>query len=370
MENGRFETSIGRRLLGAVAELTQLAGWQAYDVGNHGLAQLYLTRALDLAQAAGDPGLGAEVLAAMSHQATYLGHGSAGVDLAPGRRTDSEAGRADVLMAEASVMEAHAHAVMKDDRACTSALRQAEIALDRADRSSAPQWLGYFDEAYLSAKFGHCFLALGKPVQAARFAARSSPHGRAVRARQGLQPGAPRDRACAAGGSRACLHGRGGSLDPDRTGSVRPEPPATYASYRPNSRPTASSPPSNSSSVEQTRCSAPDADTYNFPRACRATNSSTAITVPAPTTRASRLHRFSASASRIPRHWLASFMSTGLCRLRRLPGDRKDMFSAVPRYPAMAWKRAVAAQPGTGPAGLPSSTSRRAHTSGSSSPST
>jgi len=53
------------------------------------------------------------------------------------------------------------------------AQRQAEQALDRADRSTDPQWLSYFDEAYLSAKFGHCFHALGRNTHAERFAARS-----------------------------------------------------------------------------------------------------------------------------------------------------------------------------------------------------
>ncbi len=78
-----------------------------------------------------------------------------------------------VLTAEALVMEAHAHAAARDERACTTSLHQAEQALDQADRSSDPQWLGYFDEAYLSAKFGHCFHALGHHQQAERFTLRS-----------------------------------------------------------------------------------------------------------------------------------------------------------------------------------------------------
>ncbi|WP_442791570.1 hypothetical protein [Micromonospora sp. NBC_01813] len=42
-----------------------------------------------------------------------------------------------------------------------AALDRAERAFDRADNTSNPQWIGYFDEANLSAKFGHCFAALG-----------------------------------------------------------------------------------------------------------------------------------------------------------------------------------------------------------------
>jgi transcriptional regulator with XRE-family HTH domain len=173
LTDGHYDPATGRRLLGAVAELTQLAGWQAYDMAEHGVAQRYLTTALDLARSAGDPGLGAEILAAMSHQATYLGHVGTGVDLARAARQTAQRAGLSALTAEALVMEAHAHATARDEQACATALHQAEQALDRADRGGEPQWLGYFDEAYLSAKFGHCFHALGKPVQAERFAARS-----------------------------------------------------------------------------------------------------------------------------------------------------------------------------------------------------
>ena len=72
MINGRYDAATGRRLLSAVAETTQLAGWASYDAGMHGLAQRYLIQALRLAAGAGDRALGAEVLAAMSHQAAYL----------------------------------------------------------------------------------------------------------------------------------------------------------------------------------------------------------------------------------------------------------------------------------------------------------
>ncbi|WFE46513.1 helix-turn-helix transcriptional regulator [Verrucosispora sp. WMMD1129] len=173
LTEGRYDPPTGRKLLTAVAELTQLAGWQAYDMAEHGLAQRYLTHALDLARTADDPGLGAEILAAMSHQATYLGHTATGVDVARAARQTAHRAGITVLTAEALVMEAHAHAVARDAPACATALHQAEQALDRADRSGDPQWLGYFDEAYLSAKFGHCFTALGQHRQAERFAARS-----------------------------------------------------------------------------------------------------------------------------------------------------------------------------------------------------
>jgi hypothetical protein len=77
------------------------------------------------------------------------------------------------IRAEAAVLEAHGRAVTGDERACAVALDRAEKTLDKADRDKDPQWIRYFDEAYLAAKFGHCFAALGRGDLACRFAARS-----------------------------------------------------------------------------------------------------------------------------------------------------------------------------------------------------
>jgi transcriptional regulator with XRE-family HTH domain len=182
---GRFNEPVGRSLFSATAELTQLAGWAAYDAGLHGLAQRYLIQALRLAIAAADRPLGAEVLAAMSHQAAYLLAPVEAIDLARAAgRLAADAG-VEAILAETAVLEAHGHALAGDERACADALNRAEKTLDRADRQRDPQWIGYFDEAYLSAKFGHCFAALARGDLAQRFAARSlQMDGRYVRGRQ------------------------------------------------------------------------------------------------------------------------------------------------------------------------------------------
>ena len=69
-------------------------------------------------------------------------------------------------------MEAHAHAVNKDASACAKALNAAEHAFAKS-QTDTPAWLAYFDEAYMAAKFGHCFRELGDSAQAEHFARRS-----------------------------------------------------------------------------------------------------------------------------------------------------------------------------------------------------
>ncbi|OLB81588.1 MAG: hypothetical protein AUI14_02780 [Actinobacteria bacterium 13_2_20CM_2_71_6] len=183
--NGRYDKTVGGALFSAAAEMAQLAGWAAYDCGLNRLAQMHFIQALSLALGAADRPLGAEILAAMSHQSAYLRAPVEAVDLARAAgRVAADAGVA-AISAEAAVLEAQGHAVAGDEAACASALDRAERALDRADRTSDPQWIGYFDEAYLSARFGHCFAALDRGEVAQRFASRSlEMDGRYVRGRQ------------------------------------------------------------------------------------------------------------------------------------------------------------------------------------------
>lgn len=171
--DGRFSASVGRSLLRAAAELARVVGWMTHDTGRHGLAQRYLIQALQLAEAAGDRALMSEMLAAMSQQATFMGDAREAVDLARGASTLAEREGLSALVAEASVMEAHGHARSGNAQSCAVALSAAEVALDQADRSSDPHWIGYFDEAYMAAKFGHCLRELGDQKHAIRFAERS-----------------------------------------------------------------------------------------------------------------------------------------------------------------------------------------------------
>lgn len=170
---GRFAPAAGRSLFAASAELTLLVGWMSHDVGAHALGQRYLIQALGLARSANDDALISEIMAAMSHQAIFLKDGHTAIDLARAANQIAQRRGISTLSAEAHVMEAHGHATNGDAASCAHSLSAAEKALDTADRTSDPGWIGYFDESYLAAKFGHCFVALGESANAVRFAERS-----------------------------------------------------------------------------------------------------------------------------------------------------------------------------------------------------
>ncbi|MBB5854000.1 XRE family transcriptional regulator [Amycolatopsis umgeniensis] len=174
MLNDTSRTTAARaELSAAAAELHQVAGWSAYDVGNAADGQRHLREALKLSQDAGDDALEAEMLAAMSHHAAFTRSRDVAVDMALASRQTARRSGLVALQAEAAVLEAHGQALKGNTGACFAALGQAERAFERFVPGSGPAWLSYFDNAYLSAKFAHTFRDLGHPADAEQFARRS-----------------------------------------------------------------------------------------------------------------------------------------------------------------------------------------------------
>ncbi|MFI1184559.1 hypothetical protein ACH4UT_34235 [Streptomyces sp. NPDC020799] len=66
---GSFSDEPGRELFSVSTELSQLAGWTAFDVGQHEVAQRHFIQALRLVRAGGDVQLGCYVLTTMAMQA-------------------------------------------------------------------------------------------------------------------------------------------------------------------------------------------------------------------------------------------------------------------------------------------------------------
>jgi tetratricopeptide (TPR) repeat protein len=174
MLRGSFGEAQGRRLFGAVADLTLLAGWTSYDIGAHGLAQRYFVQALRLAQAAGDRVYGGYVLVTMSRQAVYLGHGREAVQLARVAQQGVGTGAPATVQALLHAAEARGHGVLSETRACTAALARAERALAAArSGDEVPHWARFFDEAQLADEFAHCHRDLQQYRTAAQHAERS-----------------------------------------------------------------------------------------------------------------------------------------------------------------------------------------------------
>lgn len=159
--NGKFTEAVGDALFSAAAQATLLAAWMSYDSGLHGLAQRYFIQALGLADNGHDRLLGASILDAMSHQATFLGRYTEAANLARAARAGTMGLATASLTAHFCSMEARAFAALGDRRACHLALSEAERIFERRNPRDDPNWFQYFDHAELEAEFGHCFRDLG-----------------------------------------------------------------------------------------------------------------------------------------------------------------------------------------------------------------
>lgn len=173
LNSRRVSDSLRRDLFLAVAELYQIAGWMAYDMADRMTGRRWLQAALRICEDATTDSLMAEILAAMSHQASFNGSSDSAVELAMAAGHAARRAGLPKLQAEAAAMEAHGLGLQRDTQGCIKALTRAERHFHGTENSQTPEWLTYFDDAYLAAKFSHALRALGQLNEAERFARQS-----------------------------------------------------------------------------------------------------------------------------------------------------------------------------------------------------
>ncbi|WP_327673714.1 sporulation protein [Kitasatospora sp. NBC_00458] len=165
--NGSFGDEVGRELFSVTAELSRLAGWTAFDVGQHEVAQRHFIQALRLARAGGDVQLGCYVLTTMAMQTLLRGFASEAVDMTQGAFERAKGQAAPRVLAFTKLIEARAHARDNDARAASAALTASESLLGRArDGGEEPAWIDFYHHARLSADAAEVFRDLRKPKEA------------------------------------------------------------------------------------------------------------------------------------------------------------------------------------------------------------
>ncbi|MDH6112185.1 tetratricopeptide (TPR) repeat protein [Kitasatospora sp. MAP12-15] len=165
-----YSDTVGRALFGATAELTRLAGWMAFDTGQHEAAQRYYIQALRLARAAADLPLGGYVLASMSLQACYRGFAEEAVDLAQAALERNRGLATARTMSFFHLVEARAQARAGNPAATSTALTAAENALERSRSGDPdPAWIDFYAYDRLAADAAECFRDLGMPAKVRQF---------------------------------------------------------------------------------------------------------------------------------------------------------------------------------------------------------
>jgi hypothetical protein len=165
--------SVRRAIFGATAELTYLAGLTAFDSGQHGLAERYYIQALRLASEAEEHAFAGNILAAMSHLAISHGDGHEAIQLAKTGLCGTKTTGIHSVEMRLNAMLARGHALLGESERCAVALSKAELALDKSKPGLELSWCRFLNGAFLAGETAQCFLALGHPKLAQRFAVES-----------------------------------------------------------------------------------------------------------------------------------------------------------------------------------------------------
>jgi hypothetical protein len=167
LKNSSYTESVGAGLYRALADLLRLAGWAAHQADDLGWAQRYYMSGLRAAQLAGDPSMGAVLLATMANQASHTGDPRDALRLAESAVTGAGSCPPAVL-SKALAEKAIAHAHLGDTGAADHAADRAVEVLAGASVQEAPSALYWYDRSYTDLILGEVYLTTGRLGQAER----------------------------------------------------------------------------------------------------------------------------------------------------------------------------------------------------------
>lgn len=162
------------RILSAYAELTQLAGWLLFNLGDYKAARYYYDNARTAAHEAHNVELVTYILCTMSHLATWEGQPRVGIDHAVAAQAWANKSRSPQAIAYSADVAARAYAADRQWRDCREALDEERLALSLIDKKEVPsRWWYFHDESFYWATESECALAQGKSEGAMDMCAKS-----------------------------------------------------------------------------------------------------------------------------------------------------------------------------------------------------
>ena len=140
----------GPRTFIAAAGLTEMAGWMAHDTGHDQLAARHFQRALNLAQAAGDTTLAAQIWASRAHLALHRADTETALIASEQAWRNLDGGEDTALRGRVLAMLTRAHAARGDADTARTFLFQAEHLLSVPVSQPRSEWTSPFDFASLA----------------------------------------------------------------------------------------------------------------------------------------------------------------------------------------------------------------------------
>lgn len=163
-----YDPETGTALFRVLAELAQLAGWVATDLGQRALGQRFLLAALRFAHAAADTELAAAIVSCLSYLALWMHSPADAVRLIRLGRQRSAGHPSPITAALLASREARAHASSGSAAECAQVLDDAAglLGAQAASPDPPPSWAYWVTDAVLVADAGRSWLEAGHPGQA------------------------------------------------------------------------------------------------------------------------------------------------------------------------------------------------------------
>ncbi|MGW8743704.1 hypothetical protein [Streptomyces sp. NPDC055794] len=156
-----YDNDTGLRLHRIIAELAQISGWLACDLGLRERSRSYFLHALATARTAQDRPLAAYVISCMSYCATWDTRQEEGLRLIRIAHKGSAREHFGIGHALLATREARAWARLGDEVGCRRALDQAADLNESADPRADVPWLSWVTPAVMVADAGRSWLDLG-----------------------------------------------------------------------------------------------------------------------------------------------------------------------------------------------------------------
>ncbi|WP_326641868.1 hypothetical protein OG884_03000 [Streptosporangium sp. NBC_01755] len=169
-DKAAYNSDAGRRLFATVCEAARICGWQHFDAGRQAAAQKYFITALRASATAGDPEIGANVLAFMAIQTYSVGNPQDAVNLV--QTAQSQTKQRTTPRVRSMLHARAARALSKTSHglyACTRELSHARDAMAQGPHDDDPPWIYWMTEGEIEMLAGSCALDLGHPRQALHF---------------------------------------------------------------------------------------------------------------------------------------------------------------------------------------------------------
>lgn len=163
---GAYSEDVGRRLLVAVGELCQLAGWTLSDAGAHARAEAVYLLGVRAAHAGGDVAGAANNLSSLAYQVANVGDPREAVTLARSALVGANGAATATTRALLTERVAWAEARAGDARDAERALSAVETEYEQRGSDDDPIWTYWLDEGEIEIMAGRVWTQLARPLRA------------------------------------------------------------------------------------------------------------------------------------------------------------------------------------------------------------